>query len=312
MAGPPPFALVRAARLPIAVGAALALADASVVTLALPEILAELDTTVEGLAAVIGVYTVVLAVAVLVAIPARRALGSRITGALGMLLFAVASVLCGVSDTLTGLLVWRGVQAVGAGLGLLAAFELLDRGSGGGAGDRTVAAARPGTDDRDDVPRRRSAPLWVAAAIFGTAIGPALGGALTQAFDWRAIFLAQAPFGLLAAAACLVPQRSSATGSEEGDGAADGGTSGAGPGAADAPAWRLDGTSARGTGTAPAGGSSPAGPSSTWPVPPARGARSTARPAGHEDPTRVFGTGEDDTLIDPAGGPRRASDPDGP
>ncbi|MSW53321.1 MAG: MFS transporter, partial [Actinobacteria bacterium] len=213
MAGPPPSALVRAARLPIAVGAALALADASVVTLALPEILAELDTTVEGLAAIIGVYTVVLAAAVLVAIPARRALGSRATGALGMLLFAVASVMCGVSDGLTGLLVSRGIQAVGAAFGLLAAFELLDRGAGGGA------------------PRHRPAALWVAAAIFGTAIGPALGGALTQAFDWRAIFLAQAPFGLLAAAACLVPQRPT-----PGRAGADGATGRHGSPAGDPPA----------------------------------------------------------------------------
>jgi MFS family permease len=44
--------------------------------------------------------------------------------------------------------------------------------------------------------------MWVAASVFGIAIGPALGGALTQAFSWRAIFFAQAPIvlpGLLVA-----------------------------------------------------------------------------------------------------------------
>ena len=44
--------------------------------------------------------------------------------------------------------------------------------------------------------------MWVAASVFGIAVGPALGGALTQAFSWRAIFLAQAPIvlpGLLVA-----------------------------------------------------------------------------------------------------------------
>lgn len=223
MAGPRPSAPARAARLPIAVGAALALADASVVTLALPEILERLDTTVEGLAAVIGVYTLILSVAVLVAVPARRWLGSAAVGALGMLLFAVASVMCGVSDGLTGLLVSRGAQAVGAGFGLVAAYELLSRGRGaahdgppglaGGLGDGDAADGRrrpagdsPPVEAADAGRSSRPAPLWVAAAIFGTAIGPALGGALTELFDWRAIFLAQAPFGLLAAAACLVPQ----------------------------------------------------------------------------------------------------------
>ena len=46
--------------------------------------------------------------------------------------------------------------------------------------------------------------MWTAVAIFGFAAGPALGGALTQAFDWRAIFLAQVPVALAAAAVALV------------------------------------------------------------------------------------------------------------
>ena len=46
----------------LAIAAGLGLADASIVTLALPDILRDLDTSVEGVAAVIGVYTVVLAI----------------------------------------------------------------------------------------------------------------------------------------------------------------------------------------------------------------------------------------------------------
>ena len=55
----------------IAIAAGLALADASVVTLALPDLLVDLHTTVEGVAAVIGVYTIVLAITL---IPAERAI----------------------------------------------------------------------------------------------------------------------------------------------------------------------------------------------------------------------------------------------
>ena len=54
------------------------------------------------------------------------------------------------------------------------------------------------------LPERARRRLWIAAAVFGAAVGPALGGALTQAFDWRAIFLAQVPLALAAAVACLV------------------------------------------------------------------------------------------------------------
>jgi MFS family permease len=165
---------VRAALLGLAVG--LALADSSIVTLALPEILSELDTTVEGVAAVIGVYTVVLAAAVVPLERAATAFSVRAIGAGGLLLFAVASAACAGADDLTGLLISRAAQALGGAAGLVAAFALL----GGGA-----------------TPGRRA---WVAAAVLGTAIGPALGGALTELFSWRAIFVFQAP--VAGAAAC--------------------------------------------------------------------------------------------------------------
>jgi MFS family permease len=169
-----------AERIPVALAAGIALADASIVTLGLPSILVELDATVEGVALVLGVYTAVLAIALLPAAGLARRYGDAHLGAAGMALFALASLGCGVSDSLVLLLVLRGVQAIGAAGALVAAFELLD-GSTAGMGRR----------------------MWVAASVFGIAVGPALGGALTQAFSWRAIFLAQAPLlipGLLVAA----------------------------------------------------------------------------------------------------------------
>jgi hypothetical protein len=163
---------VKRALIAIAVG--LALADAAVVILALPPLLIELDTTVEGVAAVIGVYTAVLAVA----LPISAALHSRATGGAGALLFAAASIGCASANSLELLLVMRALQAVGASALLASAFDALD---GGGSGRR----------------------LWVGAAVVGTAAGPALGGALTELFDWRAIFVAQAPIALAAAPALL-------------------------------------------------------------------------------------------------------------
>jgi MFS family permease len=168
------------ARLAVAVAAGIALADASIVTLGLPSILVELDATVEGVALVLGVYTAVLAVALLPAAGLARRVGDARLGAAGMGLFCLASLGCGLSDSLGLLLVLRGVQAIGGAGALVAAFELLDGGSPG--------------------PGRR---MWVAASVFGIAVGPALGGALTQAFDWRAIFLAQVPLAAPGALVCL-------------------------------------------------------------------------------------------------------------
>jgi hypothetical protein len=170
---------VRPRSLLLALAAGLALADGAIVTLALPDILRELHTTVEGVAAVIGVYTVVLAAALLPLERATTALSLRPIGVGGFALMAVASLACAGADDLTGLLVARGAQALGGAAGLVAAFALLGGGHAGG---------------------RRT---WVAAAVLGTAIGPALGGALTEAFSWQAIFVFQAPVAALAAVAAL-------------------------------------------------------------------------------------------------------------
>src|SRR4051812_30652026 len=151
----------------LAVAAGLALADASIVTLALPDILRELDTTVEGVAAVIGLYTFVVAVA-LVPLERVASRGSvRLVGATGFLLLAGASIGCAVADSLAVLLAMRGVQALGGAAALITGFELL----GGGRG--------------------RGRDLWLGAAVFAAAVGPAIGGALTQAFSWQAIFVFQ-------------------------------------------------------------------------------------------------------------------------
>ncbi|MEA2449169.1 MAG: hypothetical protein QOG63_1101, partial [Thermoleophilaceae bacterium] len=156
---------------------ALALADASIVTLALPQLLTGLDATVEGVAAVIGVYTLVLALALAPAELMRRRIGGGPLGAVALVVFASACLGCASAQSLEALLALRAMQALGAAGALVAAFELL--GAGGAAGRR----------------------LWVAAAVGGVAAGPALGGVLTQLFDWRAIFAVQVPVAIAGAVA---------------------------------------------------------------------------------------------------------------
>ncbi|MGZ5308949.1 MAG: MFS transporter [Solirubrobacterales bacterium] len=164
----------------IALAAALALADASIVTLGLPSILVELHSTVEGVALVLGVYTAALAASLPVATRLADRIGPPRLASWGVALFAAASLACGAMGSLPPLLVLRAVQAAGGAAVLVAAFELL-------------GASEPG-------PGRR---LWVAASVFGAAAGPALGGALTEAFDWRAIFLAQTPLVIPALAVAV-------------------------------------------------------------------------------------------------------------
>ena len=170
---------MRPRHLLLAIAAGLVLADTSIVTLALPELLGDLHTTVEGLAAVLGVYTAVLAALLVPAGRLAPVAGVRALGGAGFVVFAAASIVCAEADSLGTLLAARGVQALGGAAGLMAAFAVLHEGPGHG---------------------RR---LWVAAAVVATAAGPALGGLLTEAFSWRAIFVAQIPVALLGAAAVV-------------------------------------------------------------------------------------------------------------
>jgi MFS family permease len=246
----------------LAIGVALALADASVVTLALPPMLDDLDTNVEGVAAVIGVYTLVLAALLPAASWLRRFVPDAALGAGGFGVFALAGALCALPDDLAPMLAFRALQAAGAAAGLVAGFALL-------RGGRT----------------------WAVAAVFGTAVGPALGGALTQAFDWRAIFLAQVPLALAAAAASWALRREDAE-------AARGG------GAADGAAARGGGAAARGGGAAGGaargGGAAGGGAAATGPAVAAH-AGDGSRPSGTGRPA-VAAPGRDArALVAPAG-----------
>ena len=98
---------------------------------------------------------------------------------IGLVVFGVASLAAGLVSTIAELLVARGVQGIGGAMLLCASLPPMAR------------AAAVG----DASPLR----TWSAAAATGAALGPAAGGLLTQLFDWRAIFIAQAPVAGLAA-----------------------------------------------------------------------------------------------------------------
>jgi predicted MFS family arabinose efflux permease len=166
----------------------LAFADASIVVLALPQIIGQLDTTISRVTWVIMAYNLALIAGVLAFLPLQRHLSSRRALLVGIGLFGLASIGCAVANSLEALVVARCVQGLGGAMLLCASLPLL------------AGAARAGDSPTSE---------WAAAAAIGAAIGPAAGGLLTQAFDWRSIFVAQAPAAAIAAAAVLaVPMRS--------------------------------------------------------------------------------------------------------
>jgi MFS family permease len=156
-------------------GVGLALADSSIVTLALPRILGDFDVSITSVAWVLTSFNLVLA---LTAVPAayvsRRR--PRESFAAGVLVFAAASLACGLAPSFGVLVGARCVQAVGAALLVTAALDLLSR-----------------ADGSDEAALR----VWVAAGVVGAALGPAVGGILTQLLGWESIFLAQVPVALV-------------------------------------------------------------------------------------------------------------------
>ncbi len=159
----------------LALGVGLALADSSIVTLALPEILGDFDVAITSVAWVLTSFNLVLAV---VAVPAAYASRRRPREAfaVGVVVFAGASLACGLAPSFDVLVAARCVQAVGAAFVIAAALDLLSQVEGGDA-----AALR----------------TWVAAGVLGAALGPAAGGVLTQLLGWESIFLAQVPLALV-------------------------------------------------------------------------------------------------------------------
>jgi MFS family permease len=161
---------------------ALAFADASIVVLALPQIVGELHTTISHVTWVIMSYNLALIVGVFgYALVARR-IDPRRSVLIGLAVFGLASVGCAASGSLKELVAFRGVQGLGGALLVCGSLPLLARRT---RGDRSETAS------------------WAAAAAIGAAVGPAAGGILTEVFDWRAIFVAQAPAALIAALAVL-------------------------------------------------------------------------------------------------------------
>ena len=179
---PPPGRPSRALAIVLLVAVGLAFADASVVALALPDLYGTFDTTVVGVSWVLITYALAVAVtAVPVALLHRRLRPGRLT-AVGLGVFAGASLAAGLAPSLGTLLVARAGQGAGA------TFVL--------AGSLPVLASMLGS-------LGRAARWWNSAAAIGAATGPALGGVLTQLVDWRAIFLVQAPVAAAAMATCL-------------------------------------------------------------------------------------------------------------
>ncbi len=164
----------------VMIGMIMAMLDLSIVNVSIPKIMADFGSNVADIEWVVTAY--MLAFAVLMPLTAwfRDRVGHKFLFTVSLLVFTVGSLLCGMAWNIPSLIAARVIQALGGGamnptgMAMIAeAFEAKERGKAMG--------------------------MFGVAIILGPALGPTLGGFLTESFGWRSVFLVNLPIGIMGA-----------------------------------------------------------------------------------------------------------------
>jgi len=155
-------------------GSGMAFLDGSVITVALPVLQSQLGTSVATAQWIVEAYALFLSSLVLVGGSLADRFGRRKIFVLGVVVFAAASLACGLAPGAPTLIAARGLQGIGAALLVPSSLAML--GAAFSASERGKAVG-----------------TWSALTSLGSAIGPALGGWLVQAISWRAVFFINLP-----------------------------------------------------------------------------------------------------------------------
>jgi EmrB/QacA subfamily drug resistance transporter len=177
--------------LAVSVATFMLLLDITVVNVALPSIREDLDASFTDLQWVLDAYALTLAALVLTAGSLADRLGRRKVFAAGLVIFTVASLLCALAPDPTFLNLSRALQGVGGAVMFAVSLALI------------AQEFRAG--------RERGMAMGVYGATIGVAvaIGPLVGGALTDGLGWESIFYLNVPIGLAAIAITYLRLRES-------------------------------------------------------------------------------------------------------
>jgi EmrB/QacA subfamily drug resistance transporter len=151
-------------------GSSMAFVDESVVNVALPKIESDLHATLAAMQWVVNAYTLCMSALLLAGGAAADQFGRRRVFVLGVLVFAAASLLCGLAPDVRVLIGARVLQGVGAALLVPCSLALI-----GAAYDEKQRGAAIG--------------IWSGASAIAAGVAPLLGGTLVDHWSWRAIFL---------------------------------------------------------------------------------------------------------------------------
>src|SRR5436190_3054874 len=155
------------------------LLDITIVNVALPAIQKDFKADLSDLQWVIDAYALSLAAFQLTSGSIADLRGRKLVFITGIAIFTVASLLCGLSTGPTSLNLSRGLQGGGGAMMFATSLALL-------------AGAFPGRE------RGTAFGVWGATIGASVAVGPLVGGAITDAFGWEWIFFVNVPIGIAA------------------------------------------------------------------------------------------------------------------
>lgn len=160
------------------IGTSMAAIDSSIVNVSLPVIQREFGVQLDAVALVVTTYMITYSLFIPLTSWLKNRIGYYKLYLFSISLFVVGSLLCSLSDSLTFLILARVVQAMG-----------------GGAIAPTSLAVLGETFPKEK--RGSAIGWWGIGNVMGPALGPTLGGILTQYLGWESIFYVNIPIGLI-------------------------------------------------------------------------------------------------------------------
>ena len=168
----------------VCLGSLMLLVDVTIVNVALPAVAVDLDASFSDLQWVVDGYALVLAATLLAAGTIGDRLGHRRVYVVGLVLFALASLVCGLAGDVAVLVAARAAQGIGGAAMFATTFALLNASYRGRA-------------------RGTAYGVWGAVGGAAAALGPILGGVLTEHAGWRWIFFVNLPVTAITVALCI-------------------------------------------------------------------------------------------------------------
>jgi len=163
----------------------MAFIDGTALNVAIPAVQTALHASGVQILWMVNAYQLMLAALIPVGGSLGDLFGRRKIFAIGIGLFVLASLVCGLSPGIEFLIVARVVQGIGAALMIPGSLAIISASYGQGSRGRAIGT-------------------WSAASTIVTVIGPALGGALAGAGLWRLVFLINLPLGIAAITGLLL------------------------------------------------------------------------------------------------------------